>query len=169
MDIGQGPNWGCSAKEKKTVLKPAHNGISKDSQCLSLSPFQASSCFHIQYELHVLNPCGTDTLQRYQAVKILTFLSLLLFHFFNFSSCRSRNSDWLRAGRPRGRSSSPGRVKNCPFSSSSRPALGPTQPPIRWVPGVNRPRREADHSPPTSAQVTLCIHSPIRLHGVVLN
>jgi hypothetical protein len=39
-----------------------------------------------------------------------------------------------------------------------RPALGPTQPPIQWVreslsPGVKRPGREADHSPPTSAEV----------------
>jgi hypothetical protein len=39
-----------------------------------------------------------------------------------------------------------------------RTALGPTQPPIQWVPGalslgVKRPRREADHSPPSSAEV----------------
>jgi hypothetical protein len=45
-----------------------------------------------------------------------------------------RYSDWLRAGRPRGWSSSPGRVKNVIFSTSSRPALGFTQPPIQWVP-----------------------------------
>jgi len=36
--------------------------------------------------------------------------------------------------------------------------LGPTQPPIQWVPGalfleVKRPGREADHSPPPSAEV----------------
>jgi hypothetical protein len=52
-----------------------------------------------------------------------------------------------------GGSSSPGRVKNFHFSISSRPALGSTQPPIKWVPGVNRQGREADHSPPTSAEV----------------
>jgi hypothetical protein len=35
----------------------------------------------------------------------------------------------------RGQSSSPGRIKNFLFSTSSRPALGSTQPPIQWVPG----------------------------------
>jgi hypothetical protein len=44
------------------------------------------------------------------------------------------------------------------FSTSSRLALGPTQPPIQWVPaafppGVKRQGREADNSPPTSAEV----------------
>jgi hypothetical protein len=61
----------------------------------------------------------------------------------------SRQSDWLRAGRLRGRSSSPGRVKNFLFSTSSRPALRFTQPPIQWVqgdsfPGVKWPGRETD-------------------------
>jgi hypothetical protein len=37
-------------------------------------------------------------------------------------------------------------------------ALGPTQHPIQWVPGilflgVKQPGREADHSPPSSAEV----------------
>jgi hypothetical protein len=64
----------------------------------------------------------------------------------------------LRAGRPRGRSSSPGWGKNFQFSMSSRPALRPTQSPIQSVTGalspwVKRPGREADHSPPTSAEV----------------
>jgi hypothetical protein len=36
------------------------------------------------------------------------------------------------------------------FSTSSRAALGSTQRPIRWVPGVERPRREADHLMPRS-------------------
>jgi hypothetical protein len=48
-------------------------------------------------------------------------------------------------------------------------ALGPTQPPIQRVPGalsmgVKRPGREADHSPPSSAEVKEWvepyIHSP---------
>jgi hypothetical protein len=41
-------------------------------------------------------------------------------------------------------------------------ALGPTQTPIQWVPGalslgVKRPGREADHSPPSSAEVKECV------------
>jgi hypothetical protein len=57
-------------------------------------------------------------------------------------------------------------------------SLGPTQPPIQWVPGalslgVKRPGREADHSPSSSAEVKdwveLYLHSPIHLHGVVLS
>jgi hypothetical protein len=45
-----------------------------------------------------------------------------------------------------------------PFTTASRTALGPTQPPIQWVPGalslrVKRPGREADHSLPSSAEV----------------
>jgi hypothetical protein len=48
-------------------------------------------------------------------------------------------------------------------------ALGPTQPPIQWVQGVpslgvKRPRRESDHSLPSSAEVKECVelylHSP---------
>jgi hypothetical protein len=56
-------------------------------------------------------------------------------------------------------------------------ALGPTQPSIEWVPGalspgVKRRGREADHSPPTSAEVKkiwIYTPTPICLHGVVLN
>jgi hypothetical protein len=44
------------------------------------------------------------------------------------------------------------------FTTESRSALEPTQPPIQWVPGaisrgVKRPGREADHSHPSSAEV----------------
>jgi hypothetical protein len=39
------------------------------------------------------------------------------------------------------------------FSTSSRPDLGPIQPPIQWVPGVKQPGREADHSPASNAEI----------------
>jgi hypothetical protein len=59
----------------------------------------------------------------------------------------------------------------------SRTALGPTQPPIQWVPealslGVKRLGREADHSPPSSAEVKnewmYTSTPPTRLHVVLL-
>jgi hypothetical protein len=51
-----------------------------------------------------------------------------------------------------------GGVGISPFTTASRTALGPTQTPIQWEPGalslgVKRPVREADHSPPSSAEV----------------
>jgi hypothetical protein len=64
------------------------------------------------------------------------------------------------------------------FTPASRTALAPTQPPIQWVPGafslgVKRPGREADHSPPSSAEVKnvwrYTSTPPIRLHGAVLS
>jgi hypothetical protein len=77
----------------------------------------------------------------------------------------------------KGQSSSPAGVKNVLFSTSSRSDPGLTRPPFQWIPGaftpgVKRPAHEADHSPPTSAEVKknvdLHIHFHI-LHSVVLN
>jgi hypothetical protein len=44
------------------------------------------------------------------------------------------------------------------FTTASRAALGPTQPLIKWLPGarslgIKLPGREADHLPPSSAEV----------------
>jgi hypothetical protein len=63
------------------------------------------------------------------------------------------------------------------FATASRPALGPTQTLIQWVPraispGVKRPGREGDHSFPSSAEVknawSYTSIPPICLHGMVL-
>jgi hypothetical protein len=64
------------------------------------------------------------------------------------------------------------------FSTASGTALGPTQPPIQWIPGIlslgiKQSGREADHSPPSSAKIknvwSYTSTNPIRLNGVVLS
>jgi hypothetical protein len=63
------------------------------------------------------------------------------------------------------------------YSRESRPTPEPTQPPIQWVPGalflgVKRLGREADHSPPSNAEVKngeAIPPLPPHLHGFVLN
>jgi hypothetical protein len=89
---------------------------------------------------------------------------------------RNRCSDWLRAGRPRSGSSSPGRVKNFLQVVQTGSGANPTS--YQWVqhalsPGVKRPVREADNSPPSSAEVkkawAYTIDPPFRLHGVAIN
>jgi hypothetical protein len=69
----------------------------------------------------------------------------------------SQYSVWLRTGRPGFDPRQGQRI--FPFTSSSRTALGPTQPPIQLVQGdpfrggKARPGRDTDHSPPSSAEV----------------
>jgi hypothetical protein len=64
-----------------------------------------------------------------------------------------RDKDSLRAGRSGDRIPVGGEI----FPYLSRPALGPTQPPIQWVSGLSRgvkwPGRDVDHPPPSSAEV----------------
>jgi hypothetical protein len=63
------------------------------------------------------------------------------------------------------------------FATASRTDLGPIQPPIMGTaaisPRVKRPGREADHSPPSSAEVknawSYTSTPPLRLLGVVLS
>ena len=66
---------------------------------------------------------------------------------------RSQYNDWLRTGRSGDRIPVGGRD----FPHMSRPALGPNQLPVQRVPGLfrgkERPGRDADHSPPSSAVV----------------
>jgi hypothetical protein len=77
-----------------------------------------------------------------------------------------------------------GRVFDCQqgqetflFSTASRPVLGSMEAPIQWVAGthflgVKRPRSEADHLSPSSAEVKnsgVIPSRPVRLHGIVLN
>jgi hypothetical protein len=78
---------------------------------------------------------------------------------FAYLTGLKRYSDWLRAawsGFGGGVHSLRGR--GILFSTASRTALRPTQSPIQWVlvsffPREKRPGREADQSPPSSAEV----------------
>jgi hypothetical protein len=70
-----------------------------------------------------------------------------------------------------GSESSPGRVKTFLRVGQTDPGAHPWVPEALF-PGVKQQRREAGHSPPTSAEeenVHLYTHSPIRLHGVLIN
>jgi hypothetical protein len=55
-------------------------------------------------------------------------------YFLMLQTSVIRTAVVLRAGQPRSRDSSLGRVKNYYFFMFSRPALGSTQPPLQWVP-----------------------------------
>jgi hypothetical protein len=76
-----------------------------------------------------------------------------------------------------GRGSTSGSVMIFLFSIASTPALGPTQPPIQWVPGspspgVKRHVRELNthlHLVPRSRMVELNLNSAIRLLRIVVN
>jgi hypothetical protein len=106
----------------------------------------------------------------------LNFVNLVLIHYCHYHSHKSRDSDWLRTGWSGFESWC--RLGIFLFTTASRTALRPTQPPIQRVPGalslgVKRPGRETDHSPPSSAEVrnawSYTSTHPIRLYGVVLS
>jgi len=89
--------------------------------------------------------------------------------------CSASVETRLRAGRPWFNSRQWAMIGFL-FATASRPALGHTQCPIQWIPGtptpeVKQPGREADHSPPSSAEVTNAwsyISTPqISFHDVV--
>jgi hypothetical protein len=61
-------------------------------------------------------------------------------HTLREPSSSSQYSVWLRAGRPGDRGSIPGRGKRIfPVAYVSRPAVGPAQSPLQWVPGGSFP------------------------------
>jgi hypothetical protein len=94
---------------------------------------------------------------------ILMFVTSMIFRLRNLTTLKTRNSVvGIATGYGLNDQGfgvlSPGRVKDFLFFTSSKSTLGSTQRPIQWVrealsPGVKRTGREADHSPPASAEV----------------
>ena len=102
--------------------------------------------FLVEKEKWVLNPRPSSLFQLLQFCEPLTFNFPAANHIFRGAvyllsyNCvraglRSRYSDWLRADGP-GIESRWWRD----FPHLSRPALGSTQPPVQWVPGVKSGR-----------------------------
>jgi hypothetical protein len=119
-----------------------------------------------QYSSQIRPSPDTGAFQ-FRLMQYCTYTVVLPFmiHFNIVISSMPRSKDGAvgiatgyRLDKRKGRSSSPVRVKQFLFSTSPKPALGPTQPPIQLVsgalsPGIKRPGREADRSPLTSAEV----------------
>jgi hypothetical protein len=115
---------------------------------------------------HMVSICGSPLytgLKRNTKFKWTIFLYLLCTLSAQYCTVHSAMSTICYKGvgairDMRCSSSSPGRVKNCDFFISCRPALRSTLPPIQWVlravsPGVKRQERETDHSPLSSAEL----------------
>jgi hypothetical protein len=86
-----------------------------------------------------------------------------------------KDDDELRAGRRRNQGLIPCTVKGFSFSTSSTPALEPTQPLIQWVPGIfsrgysGRSVKLTTHLHlvPRLRMAELYINSSVRLHCLV--
>jgi hypothetical protein len=97
--------------------------------------------------------------------------SLLFIYMYMYSV-------WLQTRRPGHRGSIPGRGERIfPLASMSRPALGPTQLPVQWVPGVLSPGLERGrgvaltthpHLVPRSISRSYMSSAPKSLHGLLL-
>jgi hypothetical protein len=77
----------------------------------------------------------------------------------------------LLAEQPKDWGSIPGRCKRV-FSIATRLALGLTQPRIQWLSGFlpSEAKRQGHlHLVPRLRMMELYLHSPIRLHGIMLD
>jgi hypothetical protein len=91
------------------------------------------SCSFCELSVTIMRSCIISVLYSASLKKPVITSRFIFINFPVLANSISRYGDWLRAGRPRGRSSSPDRVKNFLFSKSSRPSLGSTQW-NQWIP-----------------------------------
>jgi hypothetical protein len=124
---------------------------------LFICPFHISSfrCPSFYYPFFVLFRC-------FPSIFVSSLISLFLFVFLSsvlsFRGFGNRSNKWATGWMTGVQSQAGAWEGRVFFTTASRPALGPTQPPIQWAPGgltpaVKRPGREVDQSPPSSAEV----------------
>jgi hypothetical protein len=114
---------------------------STDSWLLSLrgsEDFDLQSKYRCKVSLHVPTQLQSSS---FRVKNICSYQTFNTRHVLKGAGlAQAVYSVWLRAGRLGDLSSIPGRGERIfPVSSVSRPALGPTQPPVQSVPGVLSP------------------------------
>ena len=114
-----------------------------------------TSIYHYKY-IHVASRTFMEYNKRRRNFRMFRWIANRMRHIYlrvGWTGQRSHCSDWLRAGRSGYRIPVQGGGRD--FPHPSRPVLGPTQPPgCRVFPGgKERPGRDADLSPPSSAVV----------------
>jgi hypothetical protein len=139
----QNPSWETnnhSADKKKIPIlqsPPMDPALSHMNPIHTPTPYSLMVGFNMRPLSHLqpkslralLHPENENRLQFWIAPKDYLFTSLWLI--------QQRSSACIARGYGLdGRGSIPGRGKIFPFCITSRPAMGPTQPPIQWVPGL---------------------------------
>jgi hypothetical protein len=130
----------------------------------SVNNYQTIRC-NIPEDNH-LHTCFHDNLRLHH--------SWFLVLYYMLPRIFSQYSGWPRTGRPGFDPRQRQRIFL--LASASRPTLGPTQPPVQWVPGALspgvkvRPRRDVDHPPHLAPRLRISrgytSSLPKRLHGV---
>jgi hypothetical protein len=95
---------------------------------------------------------------------VLKYMAKYCITITNTYICRKHTTGWITVVQFPG-----GAGTFLVYATTSRPALGPSQPPNQGVPGVlstavKQPEHKADHSPLSSAEVRKCGDTPPLSH-----
>jgi hypothetical protein len=125
------------------VLNPHSFQVPALNHAGPLSPFMLPPMYASVTSTHFLpgwninDLCVTASYPLYSPLDHTKYIPNLLHSVLYSGSLLSQYSVWLRAGRPGDRGSIPSRDKWFSLLPlMSRPALGPAQSPVQWVPGV---------------------------------